>query len=206
MARKEKKYHFVYKTTDIRNNNFYIGVHSTNNLNDGYVGSGKRIRNLKNRYGKNILSVEILEYLPDRESLMIRESEIINSDLLRNEKCMNLHLGGKGGFSHETQIKNSPKGHVKLRELKKDPIFFNKYRKNVGEGVKRGLIKRNKNGYWEGKKHSEETKNKMRKSKNVGINNPQYGTCWITNGNENKKIYKGDKIPDSWKLGRTIKR
>jgi hypothetical protein len=30
----------------------------------------------------------------------------------------------------------------------------------------------------------------MRKPKNVGVNNSQYGTCWITNGQENKKIKK----------------
>lgn len=29
-----------------------------------------------------------------------------------------------------------------------------------------------------------------------------YGTCWITNGIENKKIHKGDTFPDGYKLGR----
>jgi hypothetical protein len=32
--------------------------------------------------------------------------------------------------------------------------------------------------------------------------NSQYGTCWITNEIENKKIYKGDEIPKGFKLGR----
>lgn len=37
-----------------------------------------------------------------------------------------------------------------------------------------------------------------------GDKNSQYGTSWITNGNDNKKIVKNEKIPDGWKLGRTI--
>jgi hypothetical protein len=37
------------------------------------------------------------------------------------------------------------------------------------------------------------------------LNNSQFGTCWITNGKENKKIFKGDNIPNGWRLGRVIK-
>ena len=39
-----------------------------------------------------------------------------------------------------------------------------------------------------------------------GVNNSQYGTCWITNGTENKKIKKDDLnfwVNNNWKLGRT---
>ena len=35
-----------------------------------------------------------------------------------------------------------------------------------------------------------------------GIKNSQYGTCWITNEKENKKIFKGDNIPKGWHFGR----
>jgi hypothetical protein len=41
---------------------------------------------------------------------------------------------------------------------------------------------------WTGKKHSEETKQKMKKSKNAGIKNASFGTCWITKDDINKKI------------------
>jgi len=46
---------------------------------------------------------------------------------------------------------------------------------------------------------------KVQQEKQKGINNSQYGTCWITNGIDNKKINKGDLIPDGWKLGRKLK-
>ena len=59
-----------------------------------------------------------------------------------------------------------------------------------------------------GKSHTEESKRLMSESsKNRGLaeENSQFGTCWITNGTENKKIHKGDNIPEGWSLGRKIK-
>ena len=55
------------------------------------------------------------------------------------------------------------------------------------------------------KKHSEETKQKMRKSKNVKEKNSQFGTCWITNGSINKKIKNHELIPKGWYKGRKIR-
>ena len=37
---------------------------------------------------------------------------------------------------------------------------------------------------------------------NTGKNNPAYGTIWINNGFNNKKILKTDMIPPGWKKGR----
>ena len=56
-----------------------------------------------------------------------------------------------------------------------------------------------------GRKHNEETKQKIGFSvskKQSGIHNSQYGTMWITNGIENKKIKKEDIIPEGWYKGR----
>ena len=61
---------------------------------------------------------------------------------------------------------------------------------------------------WKGKKHTQEFKEKISKASKIhqrGSGNSQFGTCWITNETENKKIKRGDMIPDGWRLGRTIK-
>jgi len=63
-------------------------------------------------------------------------------------------------------------------------------------------------GIFKNKKHSNETKRKIGLSnslKQKGEFNSQYGTCWITNGIENKKIHKSDNIPEGWSLGRKLK-
>ena len=76
MARKERKYHYIYKTSCSITNRFYIGMHSTDNLDDGYVGSGKRLWYSINKYGKEEHILEILEFHETRKILKEREKII----------------------------------------------------------------------------------------------------------------------------------
>lgn len=189
-------------------------MHSTDNLEDGYVGSGKRLWYSINKYGKENHVCEILEFLPDRSSLKVREKEIVNEELINEELCLNLSLGGEGGWYHlsKEQLskggKNGPSSRKLLRE--KDPEYAkrnseaisNSYYKAIEEGRRIPT----QWGKWSGKKHKPETIEKMKgHSYQKGSNNSQYGKCWITNGIESKKIYKGDTIPEGWRLGRKCK-
>ena len=102
------KYHYIYKITNLKNNKYYIGMHSTSDLDDGYFGSGKRITNSIRCHGKKKHLKEILEYLPDRNSLINREREIINENLLKDPLCMNIAIGG-GSEAIYTHIDNTRK-------------------------------------------------------------------------------------------------
>lgn len=58
-----------------------------------------------------------------------------------------------------------------------------------------------------GKSPSKKTLNKRKKTfkkirHSQGKRNSQYGTCWITNGVDNKKIKKDDSFPNGWYRGR----
>ena len=88
------KYHFVYKTICTLNNKFYYGVHSTNNINDGYLGSGKRLQNAIKKYGISCFKREIIALFDSRDEALYTESTIVNEESLRNINCYNLCLGG----------------------------------------------------------------------------------------------------------------
>lgn len=209
------KYHYIYKTTCKVTGKYYIGMHSTSNLEDGYIGSGQRLWKSIKKHGKDNHSIEILEWLPDRSSLKTREKELVNESLLKDPMCMNLALGGGGGFNgeeHKTKwiLAGSLVGNAKLKELWKDPQYANsryqKFKRAI-EDVE--IMNRMMAGFsrYRGTPHTNETKKKIGTANSVkqkGSNNSQFGTIWITNGIHSKKINKTDVLPEGWKLGRTI--
>jgi len=94
------KYFYFYKITNNINNHFYYGIHSTENLNDGYMGSGKRLHYAYNKYGIENFSKEIIKFFNSEEEAFEYESEIVNENLIKNPNCYNITNGGHGSWSH----------------------------------------------------------------------------------------------------------
>lgn len=218
MAKKEygtrKKYHFIYRTTNLLSGRYYIGMHSTDDLNDGYLGSGTYLKRSLNKHGKENHSIEILEFLNSRQELATREREVVSLQEIAKKECMNLKVGGEGGFTEEAQKKGRISYGINYREkYRTDPQFREEHRKKAITGYEKGLKPYLESGVhnhatFKGKVHKPETIQKMKESKKgqgKGVSNSQYGTCWITDETENKKIKKSDSIPEGWRLGRKIK-
>jgi hypothetical protein len=199
MPRKQHKYHYIYKTTNVITNKYYIGMHSTSDLEDGYIGSGQRLWHSINKYGKENHKCEILEYYKDRKELALREKEIVNEDLLKETLCMNLALGGEIGFTYE-QLR---KGALKMLEIVSKDLEFQKRRsERCKELFKRLYIEGKIKPFdWTGRKHKEETKQKIGAANSIkqkGEGNSRYGTCWIHSLEEKKSISIKKEEIDNW--------
>lgn len=234
MPRKQRKrYHYLYKTTCLKNGKFYYGIHSTYNLNDKYLGSGSAIRKSIWKYGKENHEKVIVEFFNSREELSKRESEIVNEDLLKNKDCLNIVLGGGNilpvpgtqGYARiygdsSRQRKRQALGIKRMKWLREnDQAWKENYSKNQS-GAQKKLVEKGiayclTGDSFRGKSHSDKTRKLMsethKKNKNQqGSKNSQYGTCWVhhTTKKINKKIKKVELpsyLKEGWTQGRKIK-
>lgn len=131
-------YYTVYKITNTINEKHYIGMHVTNDLDDGYMGSGKLIKQAIKKYGKKNFVKEILHVFDNEEDMRNKEKELV----VLNETSYNLCDGGKGGF-----------GYINRSDI---PKF--KGKKHSDETKSKIASKLNGNNHFGGKKHSDETK------------------------------------------------
>lgn len=88
-------YHYFYKITNKLNDHYYYGIHSTENLNDGYMGSGRKLRRAINKYGIENFEKEILKFFETREECAKYEQEIVTEELVLAKDCYNISLGGE---------------------------------------------------------------------------------------------------------------
>ena len=144
MSRKAYIYHYLYKTTCKITGKFYVGMHSTSNLNDGYIGSGKLLWYSIKKHGKENHEKEILEFFSSRKDLGKREKEIVNEDFLNDPFCMNIQPGGEFrsiGFRHSEETKKKMSKIQKT--IQNDPTIKAKKIKAL-TGKKRTLEQRKK--------------------------------------------------------------
>jgi hypothetical protein len=203
-------FYTVYKITNKLDEKIYIGKHQTKDLNDGYVGSGKRLLYAIEKYGIENFEKEILFQFDNEDDMNAKESELVTEEFCLREDTYNLCPGGKGGFGyinkngltpvndgserHRARMRRAGLNNIgKLQEKFKDPVFYEAWKLSLnGRPPTRGTT---------GKKFSEDTKKKMSES-GKGKGNSQFGTMWITNGSNSKKIKKEADIPEGWSKGR----
>lgn len=101
-------------------------------------------------------------------------------------KKWRIKAGKKSWESQKNRLKTNIKNRLGTKHTPETKIFLSERQKGI------------KNKFW-GRKHTLETKKKIGEissSRQKGEKNSQFGTCWMTNGKENKKIKK--KEIDLW--------
>ena len=192
-------FYTIYKITNNINQKHYIGMHKTNNLDDGYMGSGILIRRAIEKYGKENFNKEILYAFDNELDMRNKEKELV----VLSENSYNLLEGGKGGFGFINS--RNLNGTLEGRKLggiqsssKNTNAFYNLSNQSIEKRVASRKEKYGILAYTEKARTQCNNETAMIKRKNTynlidhqrGDNNSQYGSCWITNGQENKKIKK----------------
>ena len=88
----------VYEITNNLNGKTYVGQHSTNDENDGYMGSGVLLKIAQKKYGVKNFSKKVLCYCENQEELNNKEIELIKESRSKGKAEYNISDGG-GGFS-----------------------------------------------------------------------------------------------------------
>ena len=81
-------FHIIYKITNLVNNKIYIGAHSTECIDDSYMGSGHALNRAKRKYGIENFKKDILFVYATAEEMYMKESEIVTESFcaLKNNK------------------------------------------------------------------------------------------------------------------------
>ena len=92
-----KTYNYIYLITNKINSKIYIGKHSTDNLDDGYMGSGKLISKAIQKYGIENFTKEYLAFCDIEETLNYLERFYIKNYKAKDKEIgYNLADGGDG--------------------------------------------------------------------------------------------------------------
>jgi hypothetical protein len=188
-----EKYGFVYIWYDRKYKRYYIGSH-WGTEDDGYICSStwmktsylRRPNDFKRRIIKRVY--ESRSTLLDEEYKylsMIKDEELKKKYYNLNKRQIQ-HWWSKD-YSRLTTAQKISKSKTGKQCSKRGPRT-QKDKHSISIGTSIGMKK-----YFE--------LNGVR----CGEKNNQYGTFWITNGIDSKKLKAGELIPDGWRKGRVIK-
>jgi len=206
-----KEFNYVYLTKNLITNKGYVGSHCTNNIDDGYIGSGRLFLKSVRKYGKENFLREILEICIDASLARLREEFYISEFGTLDPSGYNLAPKGGIGFngsfhSEATKMKMSKwqKGKTyeelygleKAIEMKQKQRLakLNKTTSRKGIGHKKQMIEKygEEEGalrYAEMLKKQKETHSKENHH-NWGKNLKKETIEKISKGNKNAKKYE----------------
>lgn len=186
--------HFIiYETINKINGKKYRGAHVTENLNDGYFGSGRLIKKALAKYGFGNFEKKILYECDSIESMFVQEAIFVNAEWVEDPNTYNLKIGGEGGWDYIN------KNGIRWNEEKKKlhSIEIKKKRESGEWGPKQPTY-----GF-RGKEHSPESKKKI-SEKNVSTLSDKEIKKRINDWNSLQDVRgKIAKISNMWNVSHT---
>ena len=212
---KEYKHFVIYQITNLVNGMIYIGQHSTNNLDDGYMGSGVYLKEDQLKYGLDKFKKDILFECQSREELSNKEAELVDDEFVNRMDTYNLVRGGGYIVTHGQAAKSGKLGQtIHYKKYQEDEEYRESIRKKLSESSKR-MWKEHPEKFknfkcdWTGRHHSEETKKRMSEIGKLKVDskNGMFGRIWIHNElvKTNATILMSqlhDYLEQGWDVGR----
>lgn len=202
----EKLHNYFYKITNLVNGKYYYGIHSTNNLDDGYMGSGKVLLAAIKKHSKKKFTKEIIVDYPTRREVNEHEKRVVTVELVNLEECYNTRTGGDNDFipsekyrkklsmAHlgKTLTEDTKKKMSENRKGEKHPMYGVKgkdnpnFGKKASEQVRKRLseLQVGENNSFFGKTHSDTSKKKISEAQ-MGFKNHNFGKS-VSEGTKDK--------------------
>lgn len=178
-------YHYVYKTICEYEGKtkYYIGKHSSKTLDNNYLGSGRKLKDLI-RSKKPKTTKIILKTFDTAQKAYDYEAHLVNDELLKDPNCLNLKLGGNIAFSYSDESRDKMSKSRKGRFTGPDN---SRYQVAMSDETKRKLSKSltGKPGPNLGKVWSPASKHKLSESRKL---------CTGENASRKTKISVDGKI------------
>lgn len=207
----------------------------TSDKDDGYMGSGLRLKEAIQSFGLEHFSKEILFECESEAQMNDKEREIVDEVFVARLDTYNVNTGGAGGW-YACNKRGLNAGSWDKDRMNIDPIYAQKcktqmrqcrdkltnilisdpeYAKEYGQKVSNSLrlYYSTHPGAWTGKRHTTESKVAIGRKNAIhqrGSGNSHYGKCWIHNLllKENTRITP-EELPkyqaEGWIKGRRMK-
>lgn len=192
-------YYIVYRTTNLVNNKFYVGIHKQKNIEfDGYYGSGLLLIRAIKKYGIENFKRETLYECKSWQECRMLEKEIVNKDLCNDVMCYNISIGGTGG---NTTCGYTPEQKAVIYEKVKQTKLKNGGYKLSPEQLASAVERMRKIRIQPNNKGRVHTQSARA---NIAAANHMRDARHFTNGTNNIIIYPGESIPIGYFSGRTL--
>jgi len=175
MNRNSKSFQYVYLTINKINGKKYIGQHSTNNLEDHYIGSGRKFLSEVKKYGKSNFEKTILEYAKTSDNLDSLETLYIKKYETLYPNGYNMTSGGESKKEYSEKSLKLMSEKAKMRP----PMSQETKEKIAKSGIGRVFSeesKKKKSRSLKGRVFSEEHRKKISES-HKGMKKP-----WVKGG------------------------